>query len=280
MRACSDTRCVMPHTFCYNQGMPAILTFRERYGLDGGEDLVHLRAIGAAFSHLPYENVTKILKEARTAGSQDKLRRADEVLDDHLRWNTGGTCFSLCNALLALLENCGYNAHIGMADMHYGANIHCAVIVSLAGGGYLLDPGYLLNAPILLPDAGGETCIETPMNTVILRFESHGVYSLLTHEAGELKWRYRIRTARITREEFTEHWIRSFSLNSMEQLMLSRVNDAGRLYFRKDRLDLVNNRERRKTRMKPGSARELSEAFGLPFELILEAHRAVLARPS
>ncbi len=62
--------------------------------------------------------------------------------------------------------------------------------------------------------------------------------------------------------------------------MLSRLNEDGRLYFRKGRLELVNARGRRKTRLAPGAAQELSEAFGLPSSLILEAHRAVLARPS
>ena len=260
--------------------MSSIARFQERYGLMAGSDLVHLRAIGSAFSHLPYENITKLLKEARPGGSSGKLRGAEEVLEDHLRWNTGGTCFSLCNALLALLENCGYTAHIGMADMHYGSNIHCAVIVALPGGSYLLDPGYLLNVPMRLPDAGGESSVETPMNTVILRAESPAVYSLFTRETGELRWRYRIRAAAVPQEEFVRHWIHSFSLNSMEQVMMSRLSDSGRLYFRKDRLELVNRFERRKSRVRPGDAQELSEVFGLPSELILQAHRAVLARPS
>lgn len=280
MRRSGDTRRVTPHTICYNQGMSGILLFCRKYGLVAGADIVHLRAIGAAFAHLPYENVTKILKEAHTAGSMAKLRSAEEVLEDHLRWNTGGTCFSLCNALLALLQSCGYSAYVGMADMHYGANIHCAVIVDLPGGRYLLDPGYLLNIPVPLPENNGVSAIDTPMNVVMLRREAPEVFSLYTREAEEEKWRYRIRTVPTPHDEFVQHWIQSFSLNTMEQVMMSRLDEAGRLYFRKDRLELVNRRERHKTKVNPGAVQELSAAFGLPPHLILEAHRAVLARPS
>ena len=111
--------------------MNSILSkFWERYSLDELEpDFAHLSRIASAFSNLPYENVTKILKDARSTTVGQKLRGTEEVLQDHLRWNTGGTCFSLCNALASILENCGFQAFIAMADMHYGPNIHCAVIV-------------------------------------------------------------------------------------------------------------------------------------------------------
>lgn len=257
--------------------MNALLQFREKYRLS---DQVDLKAIGAAFSCLPYENVTKIIKERSSTGSAGKLRMAEEVLEDHLRWNTGGTCFSLCNALLTILDNCGYSAHIAMADMHYGPNIHCAVIVTLSNNRYLLDPGYLLNAPVRIPQAGSETRMKTPMNSIILRNESPEVYSLFTQESGEEKWRYRIRMRPVTREEFLEHWRHSFSLNSMEHVMMSRLMDNGRLYFRKDRLEVVSSMQRRKRRVDSSAFHELSEAFGVPADMIQQAQHAVLCRPS
>ena len=115
--------------------------FLERYGVGPqSPDLKLLGRIARAYSNLPYENVTKILKSATQAASEQKLRRTEEVLDDHLRWNTGGTCFSLCNALSGILHACGFESHIAMADMHYGANIHCAIIVTISDRRYLIDP--------------------------------------------------------------------------------------------------------------------------------------------
>lgn len=241
-------------------------------------DLIALRQIARAFSFLPYENVTKILKEARSCTSGSKLRQAGEVFEDHLRWRAGGTCFSLCNALQSLLEQSGYKCYIAMADMHYGANIHCAVIVELPEGSFLLDPGYLLHFPIALPVIGGEIHQKTSMNTVLLRSEGGNVFSLYTYENSQLKWRYRLRAVSVSRKEFTDHWLRSFSLNSMENLMLSRIEGQRRIYFRKDRLDVVAEGTREKRILDRAEFGELSHVFGLPADLILQAQNALLSR--
>lgn len=241
-------------------------------------DFPRLKQIAWAFSHLPYENVTKILKDAQSSGTQAKLRLADEVLEDHLRWSTGGTCFSLCNALHAVLQQAGYPAFIAMADMHYGPNIHCAVVVRMPDTDYLLDPGYLLHDPISLPAPGEQITKQTPMNTVLLKNEGNSIFSLHTREAGELKWRYRLHARPISQPEFLQHWIHSFSLNSMEQILLSRVTDAGRLYFRKDRLEQVQPATRIKKRITGSEVKHLSELFGVPSDLILCAQKTLLGR--
>ncbi|MCI0417318.1 arylamine N-acetyltransferase [bacterium] len=255
-----------------------ISSFSGRYCLrTGTPDVIQLKQIGAAFSHLPYENVTKILKEARSTSVREKLRGTEEVLTDHLRWNTGGTCFSLCNALISILRNSGFDAFIAMADMHYGANIHCVVLVSLPPGRFLLDPGYLLHDPIRIPDHGLEQAWKTAMNTVVLRNEGNDNYSLFTVESGQRKWRYRLRACSVSAEEFEAHWIHSFSLNSMQHLMMTRLDDRGRLYFRKNHLEHVNDAER--IMLARPDAGELSGLFGVPADLIIHARDILLARP-
>ena len=157
---------------------PEIGEFLSRYSGVSGD----LHGIAAAFANLPYENVTKILKQARSNSSKASLRQPQEVLSDHLRWNTGGTCFSLCNTLRSILIACGYECFIAMGDMHYGQNIHCAVIVKdkLSQRAHLLDPGYLLHYPISLPEPGDERSASTTMNTVTVKNEGGNVYSLYT----------------------------------------------------------------------------------------------------
>jgi arylamine N-acetyltransferase len=256
----------------------AISNFADRYSLRlNAPDLIQLKCISAAFSHLPYENVTKILKEARSTSVDQKLRRADEVLSDHLRWNTGGTCFSLCNALLSILKNSGFEAFIAMADMHYGANIHCVVVVTLPEGRFLLDPGYLLHHPIQLPDSDLEHITRTPINTVVIHNEGNEFFSLFTIESSQRKWRYRLRAYAVSDEQFEAHWIHSFSLNSMEHLMMTRVDHGGRLYFRKNHLEHVN--EMKRTILTRPEANELSSLFGVPADLIANARNVLLARP-
>jgi arylamine N-acetyltransferase len=256
-----------------------ISSFSHRYNLRIAEpDLNQLKCIGAAFSHLPYENVTKILKEARSSNIREKLRKTDEVLSDHLRWNTGGTCFSLCNALLTVLQNSGFEAFVAMADMHYGANIHCVVVVTLKEGRFVLDPGYLLHSPLRLPDSNYEQLTKTGMNTVVLQNEGDAKFSLFTIENSQRKWRYRLKASPISMEEFEAYWIHSFSLNSMEHLMMTRLDKRGRLYFRKNHLEHVNESEK-KILAKP-EASELSGLFGVPADLISSARKILLTRPN
>lgn len=253
--------------------------FYTKYQIEPySNDLGLLKQIATAFSHLPYENVTKILKQARNSGSESCLRRTGEVLEDHLRWNTGGTCFSLCNALLEVLVQNGFDAFVAMGDMHYGQNIHCAVIVRFPQQSYLLDPGYLLYQPIALPAEGTEISVRTPMNKVLLQSEGSQIYSLHTEEAGQKKWRYRLRAYPVERSEFEKHWIGSFSLNSMETILLSRIVNQSRIYFRKDRLEKVSSLSREKTIVQPGEATLLSSVFGVPADMIEMARAALNGR--
>jgi arylamine N-acetyltransferase len=255
-----------------------ISTFSDRYCLQLSKpDLTQLKSIGAAFSHLPYENVTKLLKEARSSNIHQKLRKTDEVLSDHLRWNTGGTCFSLCNALLSILKNSGFDAFVAMADMHYGINIHCVVVITLPEGRFVLDPGYLLHDPIRLPDSNFEQVTKTAMNTVVLQNEGNENFSLFTIESAQRKWRYRLKAYPVTAEEFEAYWIHSFSLNSMEHLMMTRLDNRGRLYFRKNHLEHVN--ESKRTILTKPEASDLSGLFGVPSDLISSARNVLLARP-
>jgi arylamine N-acetyltransferase len=249
--------------------------FLRRHALSPRQaDLRLLQDVASAYSSLPYENVTKILKDARCSSSYQKFRQTEEVFEDHLRWNTGGTCFSLCNALEGLLTFCGFEAFIAMADMHYGANIHCAIVVALEQDRYLLDPGYLLHQPLPLPAT--EINIVTKMNTVVLKNEGEEQYSLFTKENGIQKWRYRLKAVRVSREEFEQHWLHSFSLNSMENVMITRLSDSGRLYYRKDRIEVVQHDLRKKQKIESHDVQTLSQTFGLPSDLILQAQQVLL----
>jgi hypothetical protein len=55
-----------------------------------------LQEILAGFSHLPYENLSKIIKFWQYGENEtQRLRLPQEVIEDHLRSCLGGTCFSL-----------------------------------------------------------------------------------------------------------------------------------------------------------------------------------------
>src|SRR6185436_12536895 len=66
-----------------------------------------LTAVVRAFAQIPYENLTKIIKQADAPSIESARRHPSEVVDDHIRWRAGGTCFSLTSALLYLIRSLG-----------------------------------------------------------------------------------------------------------------------------------------------------------------------------
>ncbi|HET6267895.1 MAG TPA: arylamine N-acetyltransferase, partial [Acidobacteriota bacterium] len=177
------------------------------------------------------------------------------------------------------LESAGFDAFIAMADMHYGKDIHCAVVVRLDDSRFLLDPGYLLHQPIRLPEKGATSRIQTSMNETSLVWEAGDLFSLYTTELSLTKWRYRLKAHPVPDQEFIDHWIHSFSLNTMEHLMLSRCDANGRTYFRKGSLEQVAHQSKQKSRLDIGCSGELARIFGVPADLIRLAQDALVARP-
>mgnify|MGYP001969691144 CR=1 FL=1 len=77
----------------------ALRSFCEHFRLETeAREEALVEKVAIAFASLPYENLTKILKHDREEGVA--RRGPEEVISDHLRVGSGGTCFSLTAALL------------------------------------------------------------------------------------------------------------------------------------------------------------------------------------
>ena len=151
---------------------PLSAAFLHHFGLTRPEepDAAFLERLSRSFARLPYENLTKIIKITEEGTPERALRDPNEVLGDHVRLGTGGTCFSLTALLMHLLRAYGYEVRPVLADRPYGADTHCTVLVTLEGTEHLLDPGYLVVRPIPL-DGVGTIRVPTPFNDIILKAE-------------------------------------------------------------------------------------------------------------
>ena len=107
-----------------------------------------LFASAQAFAKLPYENLTKIIKDAETGTTAAARRTPGEVLADHTAFGAGGTCFALTSALLHLVRALGFPAEPILADRRYGIDTHSALLVWIAGQPHLLYPSYLSVQPL------------------------------------------------------------------------------------------------------------------------------------
>lgn len=202
-----------------------------------------LAGIAAAFSRIPYENLSKIIKHAAAGSAESSRRWPLEVIRDYIDHGLGGTCFSLTAALLHVTRFAGFTAEPILADRRYGPNTHCAMLAWLDNAPHLLDPGYLIVEPIPWPVAG-EVRLRTSFNELVLSARHDGaLLDLTTVQRGQRKYRLTYRAAPVDSGEFLKAWDASFTWDMMRYPVLARVTGGQQLYLQGSRLqtrDLEN----------------------------------------
>ena len=180
---------------------------------------------------VPYENLTKIIKSDTLVNPRSALRFPGEVLSDHLAWGTGGTCFSLTAAIIAVFDALGIEAQPLLADRHYGCDTHCGLVVTHENALLLIDPGYLFFVPTPLP--------ETTVTTVVLGYTTIELcpldggrrVELVTVVRGSRKVRLTYKRTPIDPETFVRTWEASFAWEMMTYPVLTRCTAGQHLYM-------------------------------------------------
>jgi arylamine N-acetyltransferase len=196
------------------------------------EPVVALRQVATAFSRLPYENLTKIIKQHARGAGESPRRPPSEVLTDHFQYGAGGTCFSLTATLLHLVRCLGWRVEPILADRRYGANTHCALLVWIDDRPHLLDPGYLIVTP--LPIGGkDERRIHTEFNQLLLTPKAGGErLDLRTVDHTGERYRLTFKTSPVDASEFLQAWDDSFSWDMMQYPLLTCTRGGRQLYLR------------------------------------------------
>jgi len=222
-----------------------------------------------AFSRIPYENISKIIRRAEAGGDEKARRSPDEVIADHIRWGTGGTCFSLTSALCGLARCMGFEAEYLLADRGYGQNTHSALSVLIDGEPYLVDPGFLITEPVPLAltaqkeiESGGERLTLIPGEAGI---------SLFSSRAGKSVRRLTYKTAPVDAGEFYKAWDASFHWEMMSYPLLARAGSSGRIYLRGSMFQVSNNEAVKRVKIPEYElAGKIAREFGI--------HQALVAR--
>jgi len=237
--------------------------------------LQHLQSILAAFSHLPYENLSKIIKLNKHGDDPARLRLPEEIIDDHRRWQLGGTCFSLTFFLQSILTTSGYVCYPVMADMRAGRNVHCALIVLLDGAKYLADPGYVLDRPLLIDPLRAKIHHTDFTGIELVYDETLQNFRLFTFSKQETKWRYTFVDRPTPLEEFLEHWQTSFDRNGMHGLCLSRVHRDELIYIHNGFMRESSWQGKRNFNIKQNLHTTIEARFGIPAEFVEQAQAAL-----
>jgi arylamine N-acetyltransferase len=236
-----------------------------------------LRALASRFSQIPYENISKIIKSAGSAGPRDAMRLPLEVVDDHFGRNLGGTCFSLTFLLERMLSTLGFDCYKVMADMHSGRNVHCFTIVREGGVKYMMDPGYALHEVLELP-VKGRTLAAFPHAVVEIERAEGGRYSLWTEDAGGRKWRYTFLDEPASDVDFEKHWIDSFSKPTLNNICLTMMTPRGHIYIRRDFFKFTGRGTITKRKLKGDVESVIRREFGIGGEWTELAQRLLEKR--
>jgi arylamine N-acetyltransferase len=211
----------------------ALCRFSRRFGLDDPEldnDLL-LERVCSAFAQLPFENLTKIISASLAISHERSLRLPPRVLEDFLAFGTGGTCFSLNAAFIAVLSHFGFEAYPLLCDRHYGQDTHCAVLLVCDGVNHVVDPGYLLYQPCALPTTV-TTRHHTGFSELELQPAQDGAQVMLTSIVnGQRRYRLTYKVAIVDEQQFLDAWKRSFTFDMMSYPVITFCKDGRHIYL-------------------------------------------------
>lgn len=231
-----------------------------------------LAEVSAAFSRVPYENLSKIIKFQQSGNVSAARQCPDEILIGHFRWGTGGTCFSLTAAMLYLVRSLGFRADPILADRSYGSNTHCALVVWIDDRPHLLDPGFLIVDPIPIALAS-EQRVTTAFNAVVLAAQQDSAkIDLFTCDKTSRRHRVTFKTDPVDSGEFLRAWDESFAWDMMHYPVLTRVVDQQQVYVRGLYQQIRRDNAVIRQQIAPDElARSITSQFGIHPQIVQEA---------
>ncbi len=237
--------------------------------------LDHLMRLSTAFSNLPYENATKIIKKATTHGPLiNCFRLPDEVWRDYLLWGTGGTCFSLTWFLHQICKHQNFVSYIVMANRSYGANTHCALVVCLGEKRFLVDPGFLIQTPVELCSQG--STVQTGFNELNISPVTADDYEVATITSKIKKQRYTFKDVPTSWEEFSRHWSASFDWPGLKSLFVTTVLNDQQIYIHDDHLRFVKKDSIEKHHMNAKILEEVGDIIRMDKAILERARQIIL----
>lgn len=122
-------------------------------------DTNFLRRLYAAFvERVPFESVSKIVRNREIAGREAKPRRPDVFWEDFVERGAGGTCFARTAAFAELADGLGLPSRPLLGAISRPES-HAALLFETPGGPLLADVGYPLPEPLGIEPGQRETAI-------------------------------------------------------------------------------------------------------------------------
>jgi len=267
-----------------------------------------LETIGRNFQKIPYENITKIIRSHTINDIDSRIRLPELLYEDYKRYGTGGTCFSMTYFLQTILRSCGFKTYPVIADRPLAKNTHCLSIVELNAEKYILDPGFMIDSPLLLtkiPKAnilrhnqiiiGAKGSIDIPLNQLkyfedlalkskeILPYQETDLdtnsYMIATKMHGRTDIRYYFEDTPLETDKLLKYWLDSFDWPGLRSISITQATDNGYLYARNNFLRKNTYEGKRQERIKEDIALTLRKTFNIDEQIIESAFDIIETLP-
>ena len=228
-----------------------------------------LEALFTRFNaRVPFENASKIVRDADVADPAGKPRTPDVFWADHLASGAGGTCFARVAAFGALLEELGFRTCRVLGRV-LNPGDHAALLVETRDGETIADVGFPLSA--LLPARAG--LVETPLCDV--RVAATALGFALAFEGGvpDGPRSLEIFRASVSESDYLECWRGTFQRPSrfLQEVSL-RVDRGNRvLAFARGEARVDDLHSRLRVPLSVPHAAALAPLFGVDEELLARA---------
>ncbi|GBD02822.1 hypothetical protein HRbin19_00092 [bacterium HR19] len=207
--------------------------FVKEWNKDGELEL--LKKVFNAFSHIPYENLTKhnYIKE-RFASPFDVMR-------GYLEFGTGGTCFPLTYFLKRVLDSLGFNSWIALADRTYAPSSHCVVITQFGDKLYLGDIGFSIFFPVDVSQS--KVRVKTVQGELEFLWSDDGkrIDAFTVFENGHRKFRYSVKLEKTSFDDFLSAWEKTFEFEMMNHLIVVKLFKDKLIYIRDNFVHLIKD---------------------------------------
>ncbi len=236
-----------------------------------------LEALFARFNaHVPFENASKIVRDARIASPEEKPRTPELFWQEHLEFGAGGTCFARVAAFGALLDALGFQTRrlLGRVERDFD---HAALLVATPAGDVLADVGFPL--PAIVPARSGR--IETAVVDLEASPTPRGLHVGFSGGVPEGPRELEVFFDPVTDERFRELWQKTFAPRARFLQSVTLRKDAGNrvVSYAGGVLRVDDRHSRLSIPLVSSRSQTLSDVFGVENELLENAF-AIARDPS
>jgi hypothetical protein len=228
-----------------------------------------LEALFARFNaRVPFENASKIVRNAEIADAREKPRTPEIFWNDHLEHGTGGTCFARVAAFDALLSALSFRTRRLIGRVQRDGD-HAALMIQTPAGESIADVGFPL--PALLPARAGH--VETALGGLEIEATARGFAISWKDGVPEGPRCLEVFSAPVEEEQFADLWGQSFSPAAHFLQKVSIRRDLGNriVSYAGGEIRVDDLHSRLRVPLPALAEGPLSELFGIDRELLSRA---------